>query len=321
MRSGWRKWALGALALLVLLPLTASAQSTFTGVVRYESGAVLPGVTVEISSPALIERSRQAVTDDQGRYRIVDLRPGTYKLTFELAGFSTFQRDAVDLAANLVVTINADLKVGALEERVTVSGQAAQVDVQQATRTQVLTRDFLDALPTSRNSMAIGYLAPGVRMSAPDIGGSNLSSQPGMRAHGVRAPNGVLQLVDGMTLSTLQGNQLFYFDESSQSEVSVTTSAMPADSAVGGIRVNSVLRDGGNHVSGDIHMNGTDGAWISDNVNAKLRAKNVTRATSVSHVQYFSGALGGPIKKDKIWFIVGARHAANDNVIANVPDF
>src|SRR5207244_3304634 len=132
------------------------------------------------------------VTDAQGRYRIIDLRPGTYKLTFSLAAFATLLRDGVDVPSNLVVTVNADMKVGALEERVTVSGQSPQVDVQQATRTQVLSRDFLDSLPTTRNSMAIGYLAPGVRMGVPDIGGSNMTNQPVMRAHGIRAPNGVL---------------------------------------------------------------------------------------------------------------------------------
>jgi hypothetical protein len=311
---------LGPLTLILFLPLTASAQSTFTGAVRDESGAVLPGVAVEASSPALIEKSRTVVTDDQGRFRIVDLRPGTYRVTFTLQGFSTVVREGVELPSNLVVTVNADLKVGSLEERVTVTGQSPQVDLQQASRTQVLTRDFLDSLPTTRNSMAIGYLAPGVRMSVPDIGGSNLSNQPGMRAHGIRAPNGVLQLVDGLSIATLEGNQLFYFDESAQSEVTITTSGMPADAPSGGIRINSILRDGGNSVSGDIHLNGTDGDWISDNVTEDLRRQGIQQSTGLAHVQYFSGALGGPILKDKLWFIGGARHASSDTTVANVPE-
>jgi hypothetical protein len=202
---------------------------------------------------------------------------------------------------------------------VTVSGQASQVDIQQASRTQVLNREFLDTLPTTRNSMAIGYLAAGVRMATPDIGGRNTGNQPGMRAHGVRAPHGVLQMVDGLTVSTLEGNQLFYFDESSMNEVSVTTSAIPAESPTGGIRMNSILRDGGNTTTGDVHLNGADGRWVSNNVSDELRARGIRESSSVSQVQYFTGALGGPIIKDRLWYIASARHAASDVTVANVP--
>src|SRR5581483_10540084 len=122
----------GLLAWVCLLPALASAQSQITGQVKDESGGVLPGVTVEAASPALIEKSKSAVTDSQGRYTIVDLRQGTYKVSFSLAGFATVVRDAVELPANFTATVNADLKVGALEETITVSGQTPLVDVQQA---------------------------------------------------------------------------------------------------------------------------------------------------------------------------------------------
>ncbi|HET7112133.1 MAG TPA: carboxypeptidase-like regulatory domain-containing protein, partial [Pyrinomonadaceae bacterium] len=109
---------LGALVVCaaVLLPTVAYAQAQIVGQVRDESGGVLPGVTVEAASPAIIEKIRTAVTDDQGRYRIDALRPGTYKLTFSLAGFSTVARESVEVPSEVVVTINADMKVGALEE-------------------------------------------------------------------------------------------------------------------------------------------------------------------------------------------------------------
>ena len=129
------------LSVLVLLPAAASAQSAFSGVVRDTSGAVLPGVNVEAASPVLIEKSRTVVSDAGGRYTITDLRPGTYKLTFTLEGFATFVRDGVELAGNTTAPINADMKVGALEESVTVSGQSPLVDVQNAQRTQVIERD------------------------------------------------------------------------------------------------------------------------------------------------------------------------------------
>src|SRR5712675_2652333 len=106
-----------ALILLALVPLTASAQQStavVTGQVRDTSGAVLPGVTVEAASPVLIEKVRSVVSDDTGQYRIVDLRPGTYEVTFALTGFSTYKREGVELSGTFVATINADLKVGAL---------------------------------------------------------------------------------------------------------------------------------------------------------------------------------------------------------------
>jgi hypothetical protein len=138
MATAMRKSGLAVLVFVVGLPLTASAQSAIAGLVNDQSGAVLPGVTVEATSPVLIEKTRSAVTDDQGRYRLVDLRPGVYKVTFTLTGFSTVVRDGIELPGNFVATVNVALRVGALEESVTVSGASPLVDVQQASKTQVL---------------------------------------------------------------------------------------------------------------------------------------------------------------------------------------
>ena len=195
------KWSILSRATTVLVCLLVSAgiadaQSQITGQVRDESGAVLPGVTVEAASPVLIERVRNAVTDAQGRYSILDLRPGTYRVTFALVGFTTVVRDAIELPANFVSTINLDMKVGTLEETITVSGQAPLVDVTQAARTQVITRDVLDTLPTSRNVQSIGVLVPGVRMGNPDIGGSQQMEQTRPRVHGIAAAH-TTNYVDG----------------------------------------------------------------------------------------------------------------------------
>src|SRR5688500_2578860 len=147
----------------VCVPSIALAQAAFSGIVRDTSGAVLPGVTVEASSPALIEKVRSAVTDGEGRYSIVDLRPGTYLIGFTLTGFNTFRREGLDLPSNLNMQTNADLPVGSLEESITVTGDAPVVDVQSTQRTQVLNREMLDSLPTARNYSGLAALMPGVR--------------------------------------------------------------------------------------------------------------------------------------------------------------
>jgi len=301
-----------ALMFALFLPALAAAQGQIVGQVRDESGGILPGVTVEAASPALIEKVKSAITDDQGRYRIVDLRPGTYKVTFTLPGFSTLTRDEQALNADQTLTLNADMKVGALEETINVSGAAPQVDVQGASRTTQITRDVIDTLPVSRNVMSIGVLAPGVRQSStPDIGGSRMTEQVGLRAHGLGGVDAE-QLVEGMSIQSLEGASQSYFDDMLQSEISVMTAAIPADTSGGGIRLNSILKDGGNTMSGSVFIGGTDGDWQSDNVDDALRKRGVNLGNGVAHIQQFTASMGGPLKKDKIWWFLAARHQSSD---------
>src|SRR5687768_7083310 len=149
---------------LLAFPHTALAQglATIAGVVRDTSGAVLPGVTVEAASPALIEKVRTVVSDGGGQYRIVDLRPGAYTVTFTLPGFNTFRREGIELAGNFTATVNAELRVGALEETVTVTGEAPAVDVQGVTRQRVITDEIIDAVPTGNYYANLGVLIPGI---------------------------------------------------------------------------------------------------------------------------------------------------------------
>jgi hypothetical protein len=314
-----RKAAL-VFACLVVLPRLAFAQASLAGVVKDESGAVLPGVTVEAASPALIEGTRSVTTDDQGRYRIESVRPGPYTLTFTLVGFRAFTRTGVDVPSDTVVTVNADMKVGALEESVTVSGQSPQVDVLQASRTQVLTREIIDALPVSRNVMSIGVLSPGVRAGTPDIGGSRMTEQVALRAHGLGG-NDAEQLVEGMSIQSLEGPSQSYFDDMLQSEITVMTSAIPADTSGGGIRLNSVLKDGGNVFSGASFLGFSSGDWQSDNVDDGLRAapRSIRSANGIKHIHMFSASWGGPIKKNRLWFLATGRHQSSDELVADVP--
>jgi hypothetical protein len=156
-------------SLVVLFPAISLAQSAIAGVVKDDSGAVLPGVTVEAASPALIERTRTVVSDGQGQFKIVDLRPGVYAVTFSLQGFSTFKRDGITLQANTVATVNGDMKVGALQETVTVTGEAPLVDVQSSVQQQIINRDLLDVLPSGRMMWNVGATLPGIVASGQDV--------------------------------------------------------------------------------------------------------------------------------------------------------
>src|SRR6476660_7369677 len=154
---------------LALLPTTAAAQAVIAGTVRDTSGAILPGVTVEASSPALIEKVRTAVSDGTGQYRIEDLRPGTYTVNFTLTGFSNFRREGVELTGSFTATINADMRLGTLEETVTVTGESPIVDVQSARRQTVLSNDVLKAIPTVRSYNAMVVVVPGVVTNTNDV--------------------------------------------------------------------------------------------------------------------------------------------------------
>lgn len=305
---------------VVWVPDNASAQSQINGVVRDESGGVLPGVTVEAASPVLIEKVRSAVTDDQGRYAIIDLRPGVYRLTFTLTGFNTVVREGLEVPGGVAVTANSELKVGALEETITVSGQTPLVDVTQATRTQVLTRDLIDALPSTRNIMSVGMMVPGIRLGTPDVGGSRQMEQTNPRGHGIAAKHTV-QHIDGMSVNSQEtSNQQSYVNDALSAEVTVSTSAHPAEIQSGGLRTNMIPKDGGNTVSGSIFFGGTDGNWQSNNVSDEMRAQNFTRANGIAHIQNFNGSMGGPIWRDKLWFFISARHISTDEVVGNVPE-
>src|SRR5881392_964588 len=160
------------LLVLLLLPSSAYAQAAITGVVKDASGAVLPGVTVEAASPVLIEKVRSVVSDATGQYRVVDLRPGTYSVTFSLPGFSTVKREGIELTGSFVATVNGDMKVGALEETITVTGETPIVDVQSAKVQQTVSKEVLAAIPSSRTASGIQALIPGLSTSS-DAGGAS----------------------------------------------------------------------------------------------------------------------------------------------------
>ena len=157
-----RLWLIGALVACVLFPSAAYSQAVITGVVKDASGAVLPRVTVEASSAALIEKSRSVVTDGSGQFRVIDLRPGIYAVTFTLNGFSIVRREGIELSGSFTAVVNADLRIGTVQETITVTGETPIVDVQSVTKQRVLNQEIIEAIPTGRNQYNLGSLIPGV---------------------------------------------------------------------------------------------------------------------------------------------------------------
>ncbi len=303
------------LTLLVLIvmiavrPREARGQSAFTGVVKDTTGAVLPGVTIEAGSPALIEGTRTVLSDERGVYKVLDLRPGKYTLTFIFPGFTTMKLEGIDLTSNFTATINAELKVSALSDTVTVQTDAPLVDLQTAARTQVLSREVMDQIPSARSFQSFASLVPGIKLTTPDVGGSQAMEQTYVYGHGNSATHTTVNL-DGMNINSNFSDGLIqnYVDNALIQETSYLTSGVSAEVANGGTFVNMIPKDGGNTFHGSLFAGGTDGKWQSKNVTQELKDRLLVGATRVLHIEDFDGSLGGPFVQNKFWFLGTARY-------------
>src|SRR6186713_1502210 len=264
---------------MALLPALAHAQASITGVVRDPSGAVLPGVTVEASSPALIEKVRSVVTDGNGQYRIVDLRPGTYAVTFTLSGFSTVRREGIELTGTFVATIDVDLRVGSLEETITVTGESPIVDVQRTTQQRVFDQQVIEQIPVGRSHINMVVLIPGLAAAQPgrgalaDVGGTNNLQNTTFSIHGGRTSDTRLQL-DGVRLgNVLSPGEFSNFvpDSGATQEVAVDYGAISAELAFGGLRINLIPKEGGNTFKGGLFATYVNDAWQGSNLDQDLQ--------------------------------------------------
>jgi hypothetical protein len=303
---------------VLLLPAAAYAQAAITGVVRDASGAVLPGATVEAASPVLIEKVRSVLSDSTGQYRIVDLRPGVYSVTFTLPGFVTVRRDGIELRGDFVASVNGDLRIGGLEETVTVTGASPIVDVQSARVQTVLDRDVLTAIPTSRGATGIQALVPGLSpgLNVGDSGGITGGSG-GMAGfiHGARASDS-RTLHDGINTGWAGANSnAAVSNVAGAQETVLTTSGGLGEAETGGVMLNIIPRDGGNTFSGTVFLSGANGAMQGSNYTDALKAAGLRSPQELKKVYDFNPMGGGRIVRDKLWFYLTYREVVAENTV------
>ena len=302
---------------VLALPGAALAQSV-TGQVTDNTGGVLPGVTVEASSEALIEGSRIAITDGQGRYNIVALAVGTYSVAFTLPGFSTTLVEEVGIEGQAALTVDAIMEVGALEETVTVSGAAPQVDVQTTATAEVLDREMLDAIPTGRNLQSTAQLIPGVKMNRPEVGLTTAAQQTYMSVHGMSNRQTTVR-VDGQLVMSSGGDGAVqnYNNQLAAAEMVYDTAGINAETSAGGVRVSMIPREGGNTFSGQQYIGFADGALQSDNLSQRFQQRGGTSVESIDYTYDLNTAFGGPIVRDRLWFFGSFRRFSINVPVTN----
>ncbi|HXH25342.1 MAG TPA: carboxypeptidase regulatory-like domain-containing protein [Vicinamibacterales bacterium] len=315
-----RKSAPASLVLLSLLlaPRAALAQASITGTVRDTSGGVLPGVTVEASSPVLIEKVRTVTTDGAGLYRIVDLRPGEYTVIFTLPGFSTVRRDGVVLEGAMTATINVELRVGALEETVTVTGESPIIDVQSVRRQVVMDNEIISAIPSSRSYNNLIQLMPNTITQAGAA--TNVQVVPGMVVFGGaggRSNEGRVN-VDGISVGSAfngAGVSSYIADVANAREIVMIASGGLGEVEGGGPALNVVPKEGGNRISGTLFAAGVTGGMVDSNYTDELRARGLSTPGQIRKVWDFNLGIGGPVRRDRIWYYANLREEGSEQSV------
>jgi hypothetical protein len=306
-----------ALLAVLLVPSSAFAQATLTGTVRDNSGLVLPGVTVEAASPALIEKVRTAVTDASGQYRIVDLRAGVYTLTFSLSGFNVVKRESITLAGTQVLNIPIDMRVGGIQETITVTGETPVVDVQSVRKEVVLDTEVIQAIPASRAAGALLNATPGLTV---DNNGIALSPTMTFFSANGGANNEGRMAVNGMTVGAARsgGVSSYVYDAVGVEEVAVRVGGGLGETDTGGPIMNIIPRSGGNSFRGTAFLS-TAGDWSrGDNLNQRLRDINITETPGIIQAHDASVSVGGPILRDRLWFFGQYRNLDTQTAVEGV---
>ncbi|MEP7304892.1 MAG: carboxypeptidase regulatory-like domain-containing protein [Acidobacteriota bacterium] len=325
-----------AMLVVATSPVSALAQgssaATITGAVKDASGAVLPGVTIDVATPDGTN-TRNAVTDDKGEYRIDGLRSGAYTVTYSLSGFSTFKRAGLQLPPSFTATVNVELKVGGLAESVTVTGESPLIDTQNLTQQKTVSKELLDAVPTAKSMLGIASLMPAVvePPNAQDVGGSKGERSVRLSVHGGKTSDSRL-LQDGMrynaltpglapfAASALEGTgRGYYINPLAAQEIVIDIGTMgSAEYEYGGAQVNTLPKDGGNRFGGSFFFGGTGHKLQADNLTSELQGLGLTTVNTVRQVYDINGMVAGPIVRNRAWFITSGRRWGTTTSVANL---
>lgn len=309
---------------LALAPGAAYAQASIAGVVKDASGAVLPGVTVEARSPVLIEKVRSVVSDGSGQYRIENLRPGSYDVTFTLHGFATVKREAIELTGSFTATINSELRVGGVEETIIVTGDSPVVDIQNTTRQQVMNREVMDTIPSGGSAYTLGVLIPGVTFSGAtqNVGGIEAKGTGGLGTsiaiHGGGSPNitfaGVNITAEGSSGSTATIRP----NPAAMQEIVFDTTALSAEQQGGGVRINYIPKDGGDTFNGALIMSVANRSMQGSNFTDDLARQGLRTPNRLDQNWDIDPGFGGPIRKDRVWFFGAGRYVHQSQYAAGM---
>jgi hypothetical protein len=306
---------LALLAWMASVPVSVFAQAAIAGSVTEPSGSAVEGVLVEASSPALIEKTRSALSDVDGRYRIEDLRPGVYSVRFTRAGWSPVERTSIELTGSFTAKVDAVL-LPALTDTVTVTSAAPVIDPYSARREVTLSNDLARAIPTVRSYNAVLPLIPGVVTTSNDVAtGTATTSFP---IHGGRVNEGHL-LLDGLDVgSAPTGNSAtsYVVDIGTAAEVTFAAADVSGEMETAGLAMNLVPKAGGNAIHGSAFASGSGAGLQSDNLTMMLRDQGVNAPTPLMDVYDVSGTLGGPILTDRVWYFLNAHTGGSKR---NVP--
>ncbi|HYB97207.1 MAG TPA: carboxypeptidase-like regulatory domain-containing protein, partial [Vicinamibacterales bacterium] len=298
-------------------PSFAQAVTSGTGAINGRvvdaSGAVMPGVTVTISSPSQMG-VRTAVTDADGNYRFTAVTPGEYVVLFELPGFSTVRNEGVRVSLGFTATVNADLTVASLQESVTVTGQSPVVDTSATSIGTTLDAKQLSALPTSRDYFSLLAGSPAVQMSRIDVGGNTNGTQQGFVVYGTSGQVRVIfEGINATEATDAFGN---YPDIGGMEEVQINTAAHSAEASTPGVQTQFISKSGGNQFRGTFYGGYSPERWQSFNIDADqisrglsggggLKPQDVNRLSSYQDQNL---GLGGYLIKDRLWWYGSYRH-------------
>ena len=331
--------AAGLLALLLLLPGLAAAQE-IGGTVTDTTGGVLPGVTVEVRSPDIIEQVRTAVSDGNGQYLVVALEAGTYSVTYSLPGFGTLVREGIELSFGFTANVDVQLTVGDIAETITVSGATPVVDIQNVDQRAVMDRELIETIPSGKSISALGLLVPGMTGAQAygtslqqDSGGLTAQIMQRMSIHGGNADDQVIN-INGMDVAEphTQGGDLGYFPPENFEEMAFNYSGNSAEFETGGVSINMIPREGANAFSGTVHTSFSFPALLANNLDDDLRSRGLESGTELEENWSINPSVGGPIVEDRIWFFAthssrvadlvasGLFHAVDPSAFVYEPD-